>query len=112
MQDQLPLSVTELFILNLYFGSVTLVVGFVLLLWLLARNKKLMMNPAFSLMSLYSVMSPVLSFIIFSLFFKRIDVLFGPIHFQTAIAVLIVGFVLAKSFKLSLKKRKPNPELS
>ena len=107
MQDQLSTSLAELFFMNLYLGSITLLIGFVLLLLLLIRNKKLKMNPAFALMSLYVIRGGGLGWVGTVGLLKKMDTMFGPFHLQTIIAVMAIGLILARSFKLTLKKPKP-----
>jgi uncharacterized membrane protein len=107
MEEQLPIPLNELLILNLYPGSITHLLGIAFVLWVMKKNKKISWLKFFLIALLLVVSGCVSSMLIWSVWDSEIDVMSGPIHLPTLISLQILAVFLLKTFGYKIIVRNP-----
>ena len=106
MEEQLPTPILELIALNLYLGSITMLMGIVTVAFIVIRNGKFNWTKFLLISALMVILGSLLSIWIWGNWDLDIDIMIGPIHIPTLFSILIVGIVLIKLFGLKIIKKK------
>lgn len=106
MEEQLPTPINELIILNLYLGSVTLLLGIGIVALIIYRNGKFNWTKFALITTLLIIFGSLLSIWVWMNWSSKIDIMFGPIHLPTLISIVLIGLVLIKLFRLKILKIK------
>ena len=109
MEEQLPTPILELIALNLYLGSITMLLGIAVVAFIVLRNGKFNWTKFLSISFLMIIIGSLLSMWIWGNWSLEIDIMFGPIHIPSLLSIGVVGFILIKLFGLKIIKRKPVP---
>lgn len=112
MEEQLPTPILELIALNLYLGSITMLLGIGVVALIVFRNGKFNWTKFLSISALMIIIGSLLSMWIWGNWFLNIDIMFGPIHIPSLISIGAAGFILLKLFGLKIMKKKPVPNKS
>lgn len=106
MEEQLPTPISELIILNLYLGSITFLIGLVLIGWVMKRNGKFSWIKFTIISVLLIILGSSLSLLIWANWNLEFDIMIGPFHIPAVISILMAGTVLLKLFGLNIIKRE------
>lgn len=106
MEEQLPTPINELVILNLYLGSVTLILGIGFVALIIYRSGKFNWTKFILITALLIIFGCLLSLWIWMNWSSKIDIMFGPIHLPTLISIVFIGIILIKLFRLKIIKTK------
>jgi hypothetical protein len=106
MEEQLPTPILELIALNLYLGSITLLLGIVAVGWIVFKNGKFNWIKFLSISALLLILGSLLSIWIWGIWNLNFDIMIGPIHIPTLLSMTLVGFILIKIFGLKIMKKK------
>ena len=106
MEEQLPTPILELIALNLYLGSITMLLGIVTVAFIVIRNGKFNWTKFLLISVLMVILGSLLSIGIWENWDLGIDIMIGPIHIPTLFSIIIVGIVLIKLFGLKIIKKK------
>jgi hypothetical protein len=109
MEEQLPTPILELIALNLYLGSITMLLGIVAVAFIVIRNGKFSWTKFLSISVLMIILCSLLSMWIWGNWSLGIDIMLGPIHLPTLFSIIIIGFILIKIFGFKILKKKPVP---
>ncbi|MDA3843461.1 MAG: DUF4375 domain-containing protein [Candidatus Kapabacteria bacterium] len=101
LPDQLPTALWEIAVLNLYLGSVVLVIGLIVVAIVIRKNGRFVLSKFFMISTLLIVISIPVSLFVWRIWDLEIDIMFGPIHLPTLIAILIIEPLLIKLFGFS-----------
>jgi hypothetical protein len=88
-------------VLNLYLGSVVLVIGLIVVAIVIRKNGRFVLSKFFMISTLLIVISIPVSLFVWRIWDLEIDIMFGPIHLPTLIAILIIEPLLIKLFGFS-----------
>ena len=100
MEEQLPVTIYELVILNLYLGSISLLVGVGFVAWVMKRNGKFKWVTFLIIAVLLIALGNALSLVIWANWNGGIYLMIGPFHLPTIISVTLIGGILLKLFGL------------
>ena len=108
MEKELPISLNDLIILNLYLGSLTMLLGIALLAFVIFKNGKFNWTKFILISVFLFILGSSFSLMIWVHWNLPFDIMLGPIHLPTLLSVVVVGLILIKLFKLDIIKRKTN----
>lgn len=106
MEEQLPTPILELIALNLYLGSITMLLGIAVVALIVFRNGKFNWTKFLSISVLMIIIGSLLSMWIWRNWSSDIDIMFGVIHIPTLFSIIIIGVGLIKIFGFKIVKRK------
>lgn len=106
MGEQLPTPIIELIALNLYLGSVTMLLGIAVVALIVIINGKFNWTKFLLISVLMVILGSFLSIWIWENWNLDIDIMIGPIHIPTLFSIIIVGVALIKLFGLKIIKKK------
>jgi hypothetical protein len=109
MEKQLPPPIIELLLFNLYLGSVTYLLGIALVVWVMKRNKSFNWVKLILIAILLVTTGCFFSLLIWSLWTFEVDIMFGPIHLPTLIALPVLAVLLLRMFNYKIITRQPAP---
>lgn len=100
MEEQLPVPYEELFVFNLYLGSVTyfLIIG--IIAYLIYKQGKFSWIQFVSIAIILILTANIFSLWIWSIWPSYIDIMFGPINLPALTAAIPIGLILIKLFKI------------
>lgn len=106
LPDQLPTALREIAVLNLYLGSIVLLIGIIVVAIVIRRNGRFILSKFIMISTLLIVISIPVSLFVWRIWGLEIDIMFGPIHLPTLIAILIVDPLLLKLFGYKIFSKK------
>jgi len=92
--------------LNLYLGSLTLLLGIGIVALIIYRNGKFNWTKFLLISALLITFGSLLSLWIWMNWSLKIDIMFGPLHLPTLISIVFIGLILIKLFRLKILKTK------
>jgi peptidoglycan biosynthesis protein MviN/MurJ (putative lipid II flippase) len=91
MEEQLPIPLLELVLYNFYLGSVTYTLGLIGL-WFYLKKKAVFSWPKFIVFSIVILLiGNTISIIIWHFWTIPIDIMLGPFHLPTVLALLLIA---------------------
>jgi len=105
MEEQLPTPTIEILALNLFLGSITILLAIALVALIIARNGKFRWMSFLIITILMVIIGQLLSLIIWSIWPVSIDIMFGPFHIPLLLSMLGIAPILIKLFGFTIIKK-------
>lgn len=107
MEEQLPVPLMELLVLNLYLGSVTYLIGIAFIGWAMKRNRKFNWIKLLIITVLLLGSGCFFSLLAWSVWSPEVDLMYGALHLPTLLVLPFLSVILLKIFGYNILTKNP-----